>query len=261
MAGSFDKHAQLYSDVRPTYPREWFSMLAKLTTHHSLAWDVGTGNGQAAVRVAEHYEKVIATDIGKDLLRHAQKHPGIQYFHTPLSMSDEELVSIAGGDNSVDLITVATAVHWFDLPRFYSIANRVLRKPGGIIAVWSYAMMSVSPEFDQKMKSFLDSTQPYWHSNILKFVFGGYKTLPFPFESVGLGSEGEPIQLEMKKEVSFEGFLGWLKSWSATVTAKEKGVDLLTDKLVKEIQEAWGEPKLVRPVVYNTFMLVGKVKV
>ncbi|KAM3304758.1 putative methyltransferase DDB [Capsicum chacoense] len=211
MAGSFDKHAQLYSDVRPTYPREWFSMLAKLTTHHSLAWDVATGNGQAAVRVAEHYEKVIATDIGKDLLRYAQKHPRIQYFHTPLSMSDEELVSIAGGDNSVDLITVATAVHWFDLPRFYSIANRVLRKPGGIIAVWSYAMMSVSPEFDQKMKSFLDSTQPYWRSNILKFVFDGYKTLPFPFESVGLGSECEPIQLEMKKEVSFEGFLGWLK--------------------------------------------------
>ncbi|KAM3304755.1 hypothetical protein P3S67_011621 [Capsicum chacoense] len=135
MAGLFDNQAQLYSDARPTYPREWFSMLAKLTTHRSLAWDVGTGNGQAAIGVVEHYKKVIATDVSKDQLSHAWKHPRIQYIHTPLSMSDEELVSsIVGADNySVDLITVATALHWFDLPRFYSIVNRVLRKPGGIV--------------------------------------------------------------------------------------------------------------------------------
>lgn len=148
MAGLFDKQAQFYSDSRPTYPGEWFSMLAQRATNHSFAWDVGTGNGQAAIGVVEHYKKVIATNVSQAQLNHALQHPRIQYFHTPLSMSDEELATIAGGENSVDLITVAIAVHWFDLPRFYSIVNRVLRKPGGIIAVWGYTMMSVSPEFD-----------------------------------------------------------------------------------------------------------------
>lgn len=52
MAGLFDKQAEMYLDARPNYPKEWFSMLADQTDHHSLAWDVGTGNGQAALGVS-----------------------------------------------------------------------------------------------------------------------------------------------------------------------------------------------------------------
>ncbi|KDO51642.1 hypothetical protein CISIN_1g0477202mg, partial [Citrus sinensis] len=51
MARLFNKQAKLYLDARPTYPREWYSMLASLTTHHLLAWDAGMGNGQAALGV------------------------------------------------------------------------------------------------------------------------------------------------------------------------------------------------------------------
>ncbi|PWA89511.1 S-adenosyl-L-methionine-dependent methyltransferases superfamily protein [Artemisia annua] len=52
MAGLFDKQAEAYLDARPTYPAEWYSMLADRTSSHSLAWDVGTGNGQAAIGFA-----------------------------------------------------------------------------------------------------------------------------------------------------------------------------------------------------------------
>ena len=52
MAGKFDKQADFYVNGRPTYLTEWYSMLAALTPHHSLAWDVGTGNGQAAIGVS-----------------------------------------------------------------------------------------------------------------------------------------------------------------------------------------------------------------
>ena len=52
MAGLFDKQAEAYLDARPTYPAEWYSMLADRTSSHSLAWDVGTGNGQAAMSVS-----------------------------------------------------------------------------------------------------------------------------------------------------------------------------------------------------------------
>lgn len=109
-------------------------LLAELTAgNRSLAWDVGTGNGQAAVGLAEHYEKVIATDISLPQLNFSKQHPRVEYHHTPLSMSDDDLVALIGGEGSVDLITVAQAVHWFDLPRFYSIVGRLLRKPGGVL--------------------------------------------------------------------------------------------------------------------------------
>lgn len=52
MAGLFDKQAEVYLDARPNYPAQWYSMLADQTLFHSLAWDVGTGNGQAAIAVS-----------------------------------------------------------------------------------------------------------------------------------------------------------------------------------------------------------------
>ena len=52
MAGKFDKQADIYVDIRPTYLSYLFSMLASLTPHHSSAWDAGTGNGQAAIGVS-----------------------------------------------------------------------------------------------------------------------------------------------------------------------------------------------------------------
>ncbi|CAK7354798.1 unnamed protein product [Dovyalis caffra] len=254
----FNKQAAKYSDARPGYPSEWFSMLAALTPHRSLAWDVGTGNGQAAIGVAEHYKQVIATDISEEQLKHAIPHPQVQYVHTPLTISGDELVSLLGGENSVDLITAATAVQWFDLDKFYPIVKRVLRKPGGIIAVWCYGSMEFGPEIDCMLRSFFELSTPF-QSQSFKIALGGYKTLPFPFESVGVGCEGQPLELDMRKEMSFEGLLKFLRSLPVVHIAKEQGVDLLTQELVKEFEKAWGEPKLVKTAVYKTYMLAGKV--
>lgn len=46
-----DYEADIYLDARPTYPADWYSKLAALSPHHHLAWDAGTGNGQAATGV------------------------------------------------------------------------------------------------------------------------------------------------------------------------------------------------------------------
>lgn len=209
-------------------------------------------------QVAEHYEKVIGSDVSENQLKCAVQHPRVQYIQTPLSLSEDELVALIGGEGCVDLVTVAQAVHWFDLPNFYSTVTRLLRKPGGgILAVWGYNDIVVSPTFDPVMKSFHDTTLPYWNPNI-KHIFDGYHTLPFPFENVGLGSQGNPLSLDIPKHLSFEGFIGMLKSWSAVITAKEKGVDLLSEDVVKDMESAWGGPKLVRSVVYKAFMLAGK---
>jgi len=166
MAGLFDKQAKDYLESRPTYPASWFSMLASLTANHQLAWDVGAGNGQASVSIAEHYDRVIATDTSKEQLELAQKHPKVKYALTAPVLTDEELCSIVGEEGSVDLVTVAMAVHWFDLETFYSQVKRVLRKPGGVIAVWGYLNPSVSPAVDALYKDFFESTMPYWNPKI-----------------------------------------------------------------------------------------------
>jgi len=42
-------------------------------------------------------------------------------------------------DNSVTLIQVATALHWFDHEKFYRECDRVLA-PGGVIAAFCYSV-------------------------------------------------------------------------------------------------------------------------
>ncbi|KAK9085771.1 hypothetical protein Sjap_026182 [Stephania japonica] len=260
--GLYDKQAEVYLSSRPKYPSEWFSMISALTPHHSLAWDVGTGNGQAAIGVAEFYEQVIATDVSESQISLSIPHPRVKYIHTQPSTSDDELIAMLGGEGVVDLVIVATAVHWFDLPRFYSIVKRVLRKPGGIIAVWAYRPPTIDdapPSLELIVKRLYENSLPYWHRDFISLVLGEYKTLMFPFESVGLGSEGEPLMLEMKQEVSFEGFLTGLRTGSAVVTAKEQGVDLLNEEVIKELESAWGGIHVIRTLNFKTFMLVGKV--
>ncbi|KAJ6682720.1 hypothetical protein OIU74_020875 [Salix koriyanagi] len=62
----------------------------------------------------------------------------------------------------------------------------------------------------------------------------------FLFESVGVGCEGQPLELDMPREMSFERLLKLLSSASAVNTAKEQGVNLLSEELVKELESAWG---------------------
>ncbi|KAI6693658.1 hypothetical protein NL676_021368 [Syzygium grande] len=145
----------------------------------------------------------------------------------------------------VDLITVAQVVHWFDLPNFCSLVTLLLRKLGGVIAVWCYNDLEVSPPFNLVMECFHDTTLPFWDPN-LKYIIDGYKKLPLPFDSVGLGCVGEPLPLHITKELSFKGFLRMLGSWSTVTTAKEQGVDLLYEGVARELEDAGGGPDLFR---------------
>jgi len=259
MAGLHDKQAKEYSESRPTYPASWFSMLASLTANHQLAWDVGAGNGQASLSIAEHYDRVIATDISREQLNLARKHTKVTYALTPPVMTDEELSSIVGEEGSVDLVTVATAVHWFDLEPFYAQVKRVLRKPGGVIAVWSYWTPSISPAVDAVFKDFMESMKPYRNPRD-QYVSEGYRTLPFPFKPVlenGQGGEGNPMEMEMNIQLSLDKFLELQKSSSAVATARGKGVDLLNEKVLRKFKEAWGDENTIYTCKLTVYMLVG----
>lgn len=191
-------------------------------------------------------------------VRRAVPHPKVRYHHTPdAGADDDDLVAALGGEGRVDLITVAEAAHWFDLPAFYGVARRLLRKPCGVIAVWGYNYR-VSPVEDM-MARFLHTTLPYWDSRA-RYVIDGYRDLPFPFDGVGLGKEGEPAGFDMEHEMSFPGLVGMLRSWSAVATARQRGVDLLDERAVRRLEGEWGGASLVRKVTFKAFLLAGTVR-
>ncbi|KAL3695604.1 hypothetical protein R1sor_009680 [Riccia sorocarpa] len=238
--------ASAYSRARPVYPASLFEMLAAATKKHELAWDCATGNGQAASRLSEHFKSVVATDISDEQLAHAIPSPNVKYAKMAATPAPEELERIVGPENSVDLVTVATALHWFDLEKFYAVVKRVLRKPGGVLAAWTIMIPRVSPEIDKLADRFyyVDSG-PYWDQEVIKIVDAAYATLPFPFEPVDERGIG-PHKLSMTIEWNFEDYMTFWRSCSGVQAALDQGLDLLTDEVKDGFANAWGPANQVR---------------
>ncbi|OIT20291.1 PREDICTED: putative methyltransferase DDB_G0268948 [Nicotiana attenuata] len=260
MAELFIKQAQLYSKGRPSYPEELFSFISSKTPCHNLAWDVGTGNGQAAKSLAKLYKRVVATDTSPKQLQYATRLPNVRYVCTSPKMSVAEVESKIGAESSVDLITIAAALHWFDLPTFYQQVKWVLKKPNGVIAAWSYTTPQVNSSVDAVFDQFYyNDAGPYWESP-RKLVDEKYKTIDFPFEPVdGCGHSG-PFQFKIEKATDLDSYFTYLKSLSAYQTAKDKGVELLTDAIVDKFNSAWNEDRESKKiVVFPIYLRIGKV--
>ncbi len=197
----FSKQADRYTQFRPHYPAELFRFLATLPARTERAWDCGTGNGQAAVVLAEFFDEVVATDPSAGQIEHACEHPRVRYQVAPA-----EAVPLA--DGSTDLVTVAQALHWFDHPRFYDEVRRVLR-PAGAIAAWGYGLAVITPEVDAVVQHlYADLLGPYWPPERRK-IEERYATIPFPFAEVP-----DP-GFAMAAEWSLDDLLGYLGTWSS----------------------------------------------
>lgn len=107
-----------YAAYRPTYPLALVDELAKISPGLQRALDCGCGTGQLSVMLAERFEEVVATDASAAQIRMAEPREGVVYRRA--LAEDSELP-----DASVDLVTVAQAAHWLDLPTFYAEVRRV----------------------------------------------------------------------------------------------------------------------------------------
>lgn len=197
----FSKQADTYLQARPTYPDELFSYLATLAPAKNLCWDCATGNGQAAVSLAKHFAKVIATDGSQKQIANGIVAPNIEYRVATAEESGLE-------SNSVDLITVATGAHWFNLDRFYVEAQKVA-KTNAILAVWTYSEAGITPEIDELMEWFMyEYLYDYWPDGRW-YVRNKYETLPFPFNTI------DTPKFYCSMEWSLQHWLNYVKSWSA----------------------------------------------
>ncbi len=245
-ADHFAPVAASYADFRPTYPRELFAWLATLTPRRDLAWDCAAGSGQASVDLAGYFAQVVATDASRAQIDAAVPHPRIDYRVAPAEAS-----GLAAA--SVDLVTVAQALHWFDLPAFYAEVRRVLR-PDGALAVWSYGVLAVEGKaIDALVQRFYHETVgPYWPPE-RAHVESGYRTLPFPFAEV----DAPPFAMETVW--TLPQLLGYFRSWSATARfIAAHGRDPVAD-LAGQLEPLWGENTSGRQVTWPLALRVGRV--
>jgi SAM-dependent methyltransferase len=240
----FSEQAVDYVRYRPDYPEALFAFLAKSVTQHELAWDCGTGNGQAARGLAGHFDRVIATDPSQTQIRNAVHHKKIDYFVSPAEKTDIP-------SHSVDLITVAQALHWFRLDSFYEEARRVLR-PGGVLAVWCYGLSRINPDIDKIVQHYYrDVVGPYWPPE-RRYIDEKYRTIPFPFVEL------PTPELYMRADWDMNDLIGYLQTWSATQQCRRKNNQNPIDIIRRALKKSWGRENARLTVRWPLYLRVGR---
>lgn len=240
----FTPLAGQYATFRPSYPEELFDWLAGIAPQREMAWDCGAGSGQATVALAARFARVLGTDISAAQLASAPALANVEYRVAPAEASGLP-------DRSADLVAVAQALHWFDLPQFHAEVRRVL-KPGGVIAAWGYNRLLVDqPEVQRSVDRFYEETiGGYWPPERVH-VENGYRDLDFPFPRI------TAPRFSLHKDWTREHLLGYLRSWSAVGRFKAANGYDPVDALEGEIAAHWPEGKTVR-VAWPLFMLAGR---
>jgi len=239
----FSAKAPAYAQARPTYPVALFDHLARLTPGRALAWDAGTGSGQAAVALASHFQRVIATDPSAAQLAAAAPHARVIY-----GPGAETVPSIRRG--TADLATAAQAAHWFDREAYFAEVRRVLR-PGGIVALWTYALCAITPEIDVLVLKFYSQTVgPFWPPE-RRHTENGYRDFDFPFAELPFPA------VAMTHEWTAAEFLAYLRTWSAvTRYQRERSEDPVLG-LETALIAAWGDGR--RKVTWPLSGRIGRM--
>ncbi len=224
----FSNVASGYASFRPRYPDALFAALASLAPDTSVAWDCGAGSGQASVALAGYFERVIATDASASQLAQATPHERVSYQTAPAEASGLD-------DASVSLVTVAQALHWFNVEAFHREVRRVVRT-NGIVAEWTYALLDSPshPEVAAVVNALDARVRTYWPAE-RAHVDAHYETLPFPFERVSVPP------MAMTAEWTRDQLMGYLATWSAVPRARAAtGVDPLIE-VASQLDRAWSD--------------------
>ena len=242
----FSRTAERYAMFRPSYPRILFGWLAENAPRRSRAWDCGTGNGQAALGLSEFFQEVIATDPSRAQLLHARANERVQYAamtaeHTALARA------------SMQLVTVAQALHWFDMPQFYREVQRVV-VPGGLIALWTYGLLGIEARIDEVVHDFhRNRVGEFWPPE-RAIVDAGLRGVPFPFERI------DTPDFAMHAQWTLPQLAGYVSTWSAVNRYTAARGEDPVGALIAELAPLWGRAEEPRRVTWPVDLRVGIVR-
>ncbi|KAJ3147015.1 hypothetical protein HDU89_005823 [Geranomyces variabilis] len=239
-------NANAYRSFRPEYAPQFYTAL--LGYHYGardVALDVGAGTLQVGRALAKHFGAVKATDPSEAMVKSASTDLPP---NTTVTVASAESLPFDAG--SADMVVSGQAAHWFDLPKFYAEAHRVL-KPNGTVAVWGYGFCNF-PARPSATKIFLEfavgdkagQLGPYWEPGrkIVDEKYAGFEDVARAagfrdVQRLHYPNNKDPL---IERNFSVNKFQAYLKTWSAYKTYVDKHpdeadpVDAFIERLAKE---------------------------
>ncbi len=232
----FKDQSKLYSLYRPSYDKILYDNIlnynrnnSKLT--RSIALDVATGNGQAAYDLCMYYDKVIGMDIQENQIKQAfnKAYDNIQFIE-----GSAENISLES--NSIDLVCVAQALHWFDTTKFYKEAHRVMKETG-TLAIWGYDLCYITANKSEDTNNAKRASNIILHlyknSELAKYwdnrrflIDNHYATISPNSRVEKIWKNVQLVNMNMSKQWKVSDLVKYISTWSAYNTyIKEKKVE------------------------------------
>lgn len=241
----FSTHAAAYAAARPTYPAALADWLAGASPRRGLALDCGCGSGQLSRLLAGRFERVVATDASAEQIAAATALPNLDYRVAPAERSGLP-------EGCADLVTVAQAAHWFDLPAFYAEVRRVAA-PGAVLALVAYGRLVLDGDAGAVVRDFYDGALGKHWPPERALVEGGYRDLPFPFAEEAV----PPFAIDVSWTLS--DLADYVDTWSAVRALERAEGRAPVERFRVALADVWGDPAVPRAVSWPLAIRFGRI--
>jgi len=173
-------------------------------------------------------DHVIGTDVSQNQITNAIPKDNVEY----RCIKGEDL-SFASS-NSIDLITVATALHWINIDEFVREVKRVLKPSTGVLAIWTYRYAQLeNPQANEIIHEFFYKTLfPYWNEKqhlVEDFYESFLPQLPF-------NTTMKQFTIERHIQMSPEAFIGFVETGSACQTFRRQNGEVIYQQTLNTLK-------------------------
>jgi len=132
----FSSRVENYIKYRPSYPPKIIEFLTekKILSKHSIIADVGSGTGILSELFLKNGNKVFGIEPNSEMRRAAEiilkDYSNFVSIHS--SAENTSLLS-----NSIDLIVVGQAFHWFNVEKTRREFKDILKSDGYVVLIWN----------------------------------------------------------------------------------------------------------------------------
>lgn len=208
---NFTDKADIYAKYRPSYPNEYIEYLlsANELNENQIVADIGSGTGIFSRQLLESGLHVIGVEPNDDMRKMAEQSLS-QYSRFQSIKATAEHTTLK--ENSVDLVTVAQAFHWFNKEAFKIECQRILKQKAHVALVWN-SRDGTSPIIKENAE-ICQKTCPNF-----KGFSGGIEETPEMFNSFFKDGKYEFKEYQNDLLFDYEGFLG--RNLSASYAPKK----------------------------------------
>ena len=243
---NFSIQSNDYKKYRPEYPEALINEILKYVPTKNNCLDCGTGNGQLASKLSNHFKNTLAVDISINQLKVAGNSKNLCYI-----VARSEQTPFRYG--LFDLITIAQAIHWFDLQKFREEIIR-LSVDNGVLALIGYGLVKIDIEIDKVINDFYINTMgKYWDSE-RRLVENEYDEIDLNLEYII-----PKKYFFLRTKWSVQELFGYLNSWSSVQKYINQNGDNPVSLLENKISHAWSRNQ-IKIVKFPLFLKLYSIK-